>query len=106
MEMPFGKHKGTKLEDIPKHYLLWVLDHCVFKSPTLKGEIEKILGLEVAPTHGPRPSVEDLKPVYRRMASKYHPDRGGSTEAMVAVNEFWDEISKALRRASDFDFFA
>lgn len=24
--MPFGKHRGTKLEDVPPSYLLWLLD--------------------------------------------------------------------------------
>jgi hypothetical protein len=105
MEMPFGKHKGTKLEEVPKHYLLWILDNCDMKSPTLKSEIEKILGLQAEERPAVKPSVPDLKPIYRRMASKYHPDRGGSTEAMVAVNEFWEEISRRLSRASDSDFF-
>lgn len=106
MEMPFGKHKGTKLEDVPKHYLLWILDNCDVKSSTLKGEIEKILGLQADQGLATNPSVDDLEPVYRKLASKYHPDRGGSTEAMVAVNEFWEEIRKTLGQASDFDFFS
>lgn len=106
MTMPFGKHKGEDLEDIPEPYLVWVLDHCELKSPTLEAEIKRVLGLGPSTDTFLRPSVDDLKPVYRRMASKYHPDRGGSTEAMVAVNEFWEEINKALRRASDYDFFA
>ena len=25
-KMPFGKHKGLKLEDVPATYLLWLLD--------------------------------------------------------------------------------
>jgi uncharacterized protein (DUF3820 family) len=25
-EIPFGKHKGKALEDIPSHYLLWLAD--------------------------------------------------------------------------------
>lgn len=27
MEMPFGKHKGTELEDIPLDYLEWLVDN-------------------------------------------------------------------------------
>jgi len=26
--MPFGKHKGRALSDIPEDYLVWVLDNC------------------------------------------------------------------------------
>src|SRR4051812_34225645 len=105
MEIPFGKHKGTRLEDVPKHYLLWVLDNCEIKSPTLKSEIEKILGLAPRMDFSLRPSVDELKPVYRRMAAKYHPDRGGSTEAMVAINDFWEQIGKFLDQPSCDDFF-
>ena len=76
------------------------------KSPTLKGEIEKILGLRADQSTTSKPSVDNLKPIYRKMAAKYHPDRGGSTEAMVAVNEFWEEISRTWSQASDFGFFA
>ena len=32
-----------------------------------------------------------MKKVYRKLARKYHPDRGGSTEDMAKVN---DEIGK------------
>ena len=105
MEMPFGKHKGANLTDVPKHYLLWILDNGEIDSPTLKAEIKKILGLEPSTASGSRPSVEELRPIYRRMATKYHPDRGGSTEAMVAVNEFWEEISKLLVQPTYPDFF-
>ena len=82
------------------------MDHCELKSGTLEGEIRRILGLGPSTDPLSPTSVEELKPVYRRMASKYHPDRGGSTEAMVAVNEFWEEIGRTLGQASDFDFFA
>ena len=27
MEMPFGKHKGEELEDIPLDYLEWLVDN-------------------------------------------------------------------------------
>lgn len=29
--MPFGKHKGTKLKDVPAHYLLWAYDEDWFE---------------------------------------------------------------------------
>jgi hypothetical protein len=28
MEMPFGKHKGEDLEDIPSDYLKWLIFNC------------------------------------------------------------------------------
>jgi len=26
--MPFGKHKGKQLQDVPPSYLLWLFDSC------------------------------------------------------------------------------
>ena len=33
---------------------------------------------------------------YRAMAAKYHPDRGGSTEQMQAINDAYAELRRAL----------
>lgn len=42
-------------------------------------------------------SLEDLKVQYKALAKKHHPDLGGSTEAMQAINAEYDEIlSKGL----------
>ena len=103
--MPFGKHKGKDLEDIPEPYLTWVLDHCELKSASLETEIKRVLGLVPRIDFFMQPSLQELKPIYRRMASKYHPDRGGSTEAMIAVNDFWEQISKLLQQPPSHDFF-
>ena len=42
-------------------------------------------------------TLEDLKKQYRELAFKYHPDRGGSNEAMKAVNNEYDELFKDLK---------
>ena len=33
-------------------------------------------------------TLEKIQSAYRKLAKKHHPDRGGSHEAMVALNEF------------------
>ena len=38
--MPFGKHKGEFLGDIPKAYLLWLLENTDIKQP-LKQSVKK-----------------------------------------------------------------
>lgn len=41
-KMPFGKHKGEMLGDIPKNYLEWVLENFVWtKYSDLKSDIER-----------------------------------------------------------------
>ncbi len=45
--MPFGKHKGKKLVEIPKDYLLWALD-----SGALKGSL-RLSAKEIVETKNP-----------------------------------------------------
>jgi uncharacterized protein (DUF3820 family) len=45
MEMPFGKWKGEKLEDIPPDYLEWALENCDLR-PALQAEMEAQLALK------------------------------------------------------------
>lgn len=50
LEMPFGKHKGKKVCNVPASYLLWLLDQDWFKSGPLKTYIlenKETLELEV-----------------------------------------------------------
>lgn len=39
MEMPFGKHKGEQLADIPTEYLQWVFENCSYIRSDLRAEI-------------------------------------------------------------------
>ena len=43
-------------------------------------------------------SFDELKKQYRRLAMQYHPDRGGDTETMKAINAEHDEIFEQLKR--------
>lgn len=39
---------------------------------------------------------DQLTMIFRRLAKKYHPDTGGSTQAMQAINEMLSEIKKII----------
>lgn len=46
----------------------------------------------------PRPeTLEDLKTMYRKLAFKYHPDCGGDTEIMKAVNNEYDKLFETVK---------
>jgi len=42
-------------------------------------------------------TLEELKKQYRELALKHHPDRGGSTETMKAVNNEYDTLFAKLK---------
>jgi hypothetical protein len=109
--MPFGKHRGEDLDDVPDDYLCWVLDNCTNITPTLRRAIEERLGLaQPKPSANgaarapppewvpPPPGIDRdaldraVKAWFRRLAMKHHPDRGGSHEAMKALNEAHQQL--------------
>lgn len=149
--MPWGKHKGAPIHEVPDSYLRWCLGNASNLTDDLRAEIEIQLGLpagstRVAPEEeirrirselervkldakiaqeslshemeahkrtarrmrlaedeladlrrgrkaGPvgSPKVEALRGVvkkwYRQLSMRFHPDRGGSNEQAVVVNE-------------------
>lgn len=114
MKMPFGKHKGTDLEDVPEDYLMWVLDRCDAAGPTLKQAIRQILGLEPEQEQArppPPPGVplgrvramvmEAVKKWHRTQATRNHPDRGGNVQVMQAINAVADELTREITAVFD-----
>src|SRR5690606_36506550 len=85
----FGKHRGKPLEEIPLDYLHWFYVNCENASPYLRVEIGRILR-EREHDQSEQPSTALTTDVasrwYLRLAVEFHPDRGGSHEAMKAVN--------------------
>lgn len=43
-------------------------------------------------------TLDELKAAYRRLALKYHPDMGGSTETMQEINAEHDALFEQLKR--------
>jgi len=43
MKMPWGKHRGEDIEDLPDGYLLWLAENC--ESATIQREAESQLQL-------------------------------------------------------------
>jgi len=50
MRMPFGKHAGVEVSDVPRQYLLWLRRQPNLRGPLVK-EIDDVLnGTVVAPS--------------------------------------------------------
>jgi hypothetical protein len=107
--MPFGQHKGKRLPDIPAAYLSWLLT--IDLQPWLQRAVERELAYREredaerpreqarrrrgrCETKAPPPVDWDglLRSWYREMSLRFHPDRGGSTEAMQAINHAYDRL--------------
>lgn len=44
--MPFGKHRGEYLDDVPNGYLRWALDNCEFREERIRQAIEVVLHIK------------------------------------------------------------
>jgi hypothetical protein len=98
MEMPFGKHRGRPIEDIPTSYLKWLLTISIL--PDLQFAIESELSARGAGAQK-KPPKELTKAVvstwYRRLSMRFHPDHGGSKVAMQVVNEARELLEEMIQ---------
>lgn len=94
LTFPFGKYKGVELERLPTSYIAWVLDN-VELTPQLQEDLITVFLDRYAPQLGAitMPEHSLVKSLYRSLCKKYHPDHGGSVEAMQALNEFYQILS-------------
>ena len=94
-EMPFGKHKGTCIDQLPASYIEWILENTDVDG-WLRQQLEKSYEFQLyGGTNNGDPS-HVIKSAYQTSAKKWHPDKGGTHEAMIAVNEFHELILKGL----------
>lgn len=113
--MNFGKHDGKRVSDVPDGYLRWCLRECENLEPWLRGAIEAELGRRgyrndrhaepssAGPAQSAGGALVTLEPVvarwYSELTRRWHPDRGGSNDAMQAVNDAHDRLKTMLREA-------
>ena len=98
--MPWGKYKGEDISEIPDSYILWLnfsasySGNALLKDKVME-EVEirfsnklpkRVYSNENAITPG------SLKKIYHQICVEYHPDRGGNTVAMQAINSFYQKL--------------
>jgi hypothetical protein len=100
MRMPWGKHKGIRIDDLPDSYVLWLM----FQAELREMDLIDALRDEVlyrwpdrCPVKYVRGSLTDsitdkAKRIYRELSLMFHPDKGGNVEAMKAVNLFYERL--------------
>src|SRR5262245_26156367 len=117
-KLPFGKYKGKRINKLPTDYLIWCRDKCDVLTEDLRTAIEEELAsrtdapqeeAEEQPAEPEVPRVTrvsplgqtlagDVRMLFRNLALKYHPDRGGSHDAMRALNDFHDQLQELITR--------
>jgi hypothetical protein len=92
--MPFGRHKGRLIADVPTGYLQRMLDTIRDLRPSLRYDVEQELRRRDLDPPPPVQWSTIIKTWYRGLARDYHPDRGGAVEAMQAINEAHERLKK------------
>ncbi len=99
MEMPFGKYRDQELADIPTGYLQWLLTRELW--PDLREAVADELELRKSgftrQAKQPPAPVLDVADWYRKLSLQFHPDRGGSKEAMQAIHRAKELLEQMLR---------
>jgi hypothetical protein len=104
--MPFGKHRGAPLRDLPNDYLDWLLGLDDLREPfrsRVEAEANRRRGYREPerPMAGPvdgNTASAIIEAGRRALALKHHPDRGGDVRSMQAVNDTADRLLGQLPR--------
>lgn len=109
MILSFGKFKGEQVQFLPDDYLWWLFGQDFLKpqlfdavksevSTRWPGKFEIILKQprQRQPRTRKKPIEHQakIKSIFRELAMQYHPDTGGNTAAMAALNEFYERLQK------------
>jgi hypothetical protein len=95
--MPFGKHKGALISNVPLSYLVWVIESCnpdQWLRVEILNSVADRLKLPKRRKQQKTPScdrcdilLEEWGWVYSKLARVVHPDRFGDTSAMQILND-------------------
>src|SRR5262245_27845599 len=102
MTMPFGRHKGWPLPDLPDSYVQWLFD-CDWIHEPLRSAVDQEWMRRFHRLHNEPEEDNDsvnlgslepedrvllnelIRAGYRALAQKYHPDHNGQHEVMIRL---------------------
>jgi len=100
MNIPFGRHRGKPLCEVPRSYMRWLTSQIWFdlEYPELAAELRDVLNPDATPRDAARGiTTNELKKWRSAVLLKWHPDRpGGSHAAFIAVTDAVDSLAALL----------
>lgn len=97
--MPFGKYEGARIAELPDGYLEWLAEQPWLRDPLRRRVAAELRARETPPappttSTPPADIAADVADIvrtgFRRLAHARHPDHGGDTAAMAALNRAAD----------------
>ena len=104
MKMPWGKHRGRDLVDVPDAYLDWMMTSAKLLEP-----LRSAVCREWQARFDPRASailfdgdvqsaaLQIVSTGYRHLAREHHPDVGGATGTMQSLNAAQEWLRRTIR---------
>lgn len=92
--LEFGKYKDYLWSDIPEEYIEWLIASSQRTIQLAQAELDRRDALREV---GMDPVEKELKTWFRERTKQFHPDRGGSHEDMLRINQLNDCFQEMLR---------
>jgi hypothetical protein len=110
VKLPFGKHRGKQLADVPLGYLAWLHEEVQVKDRALRRAIRAAIADRIGatfdaytpPPHwSPPPTLtaDLIAAGFRQLALRHHPDHGGDHHRMIAATAARDWLLKQVGAA-------
>jgi hypothetical protein len=107
--MPFGRHRGCLITELPDGYLWWLCSidlessalHCAVHAEAARRRGDTAAGVRPPCPHGDpidrAIAIEIIEAGRRAIVRRVHPDIGGSHEAMIAAMRAADWLLAVAR---------
>jgi hypothetical protein len=112
VRIPFGKFKGIEVSALPDDYILWLITLDDLREPLRSAVQDEYVSrfenrsgdgrhsVRRLPDEVQRVASELIDAGYRGLAKKFHPDAGGSHDAMILLSEAREWLSQQVRGAA------